>query len=80
MFVVCKITKLPFLSFRTGTDLDANTKSKSDKYAKKMGLPEYDYVLHPRVTGFTFLVDELRKRKWVIPSGWVTKCDIGLYH
>ena len=60
--VVCNI----YPSFDiAGTDFCENTKPKSDSYAKKMGLPPYDYVLHPRVTGFTFLVEELRKSEYL---------------
>lgn len=39
---------LILLLFPEGTDLTENTKSRSDKFADKQGLPKYDYVLHPR--------------------------------
>uniref|UniRef100_A0A673IUP3 Lysocardiolipin acyltransferase 1 n=1 Tax=Sinocyclocheilus rhinocerous TaxID=307959 RepID=A0A673IUP3_9TELE len=38
-----------------------NTRARSDEFAEKNGLPKYEYVLHPRTTGFTFIVDTLRK-------------------
>lgn len=38
-----------------------NTRARSDEYAEKNGLPKYEYVLHPRTTGFTFIVEQLRK-------------------
>lgn len=36
------------------------TKARSDTFAEKNGLQKYEYVLHPRTTGFTFIVDRLR--------------------
>lgn len=38
-----------------------NTRAKSDEFAERNGLPKYEFVLHPRTTGFTFIVDTLRK-------------------
>lgn len=52
---------LQLLLFPEGTDLTANTRARSDDFAEKNGLPKYEYVLHPRTTGFTFIVDTLRK-------------------
>ncbi|XP_078505983.1 lysocardiolipin acyltransferase 1 isoform X1 [Lissotriton helveticus] len=52
---------LQLLIFPEGTDLTANTKARSDEFAEKNGLQKYDYVLHPRTTGFTFIVDRLRE-------------------
>ncbi|XP_036398551.1 lysocardiolipin acyltransferase 1 [Megalops cyprinoides] len=52
---------LQLLIFPEGTDLTENTKARSDEFAEKNGLPKYEYVLHPRTTGFTFIVDTLRK-------------------
>ncbi|KAL0969664.1 hypothetical protein UPYG_G00230460 [Umbra pygmaea] len=49
------------LLFPEGTDLTDNTKARSDDFAVKNGLPKFEYVLHPRTTGFTFIVDTLRK-------------------
>ncbi|XP_051507621.1 lysocardiolipin acyltransferase 1-like [Myxocyprinus asiaticus] len=49
------------LLFPEGTDLTENTRAKSDEFAEKNGLPKYEYVLHPRTTGFTFIVDTLYK-------------------
>lgn len=37
------------------------TRARSDEFAEKNGLPKFEYVLHPRTTGFTFIVDTLRK-------------------
>ncbi|KAK3092745.1 hypothetical protein FSP39_006806 [Pinctada imbricata] len=52
--------KPQILLFPEGTDLTPNTKARSDKFAEKMGLEKYDYVLHPRTTGFAFLVQKMR--------------------
>jgi lysocardiolipin and lysophospholipid acyltransferase len=41
------------LFFPEGTDFTPYTRNKSKQYAKKNDLPEYEYVLHPRTTGFT---------------------------
>lgn len=38
-----------------------NTRAKSDVFAAENNLPNFQYVLHPRTTGFTFIVDKLRK-------------------
>ncbi len=41
--------------------LAENTRAKSDAFAVQNSLPKFDYVLHPRTTGFTFIVERLRK-------------------
>ncbi|XP_077197119.1 lysocardiolipin acyltransferase 1 isoform X1 [Paroedura picta] len=51
---------LQLLIFPEGTDLTENTKARSNQFAEKNGLQKYEYVLHPRTTGFTFIVDRLR--------------------
>ncbi|XP_054964072.1 lysocardiolipin acyltransferase 1 isoform X3 [Pan paniscus] len=52
---------LQLLIFPEGTDLTENSKSRSNAFAEKNGLQKYEYVLHPRTTGFTFVVDRLRE-------------------
>ncbi|KAJ7397891.1 lysocardiolipin acyltransferase 1-like protein [Pitangus sulphuratus] len=52
---------LQLLIFPEGTDLTANTKARSNEFAEKNGLQKYEYVLHPRTTGFTFVVERLRE-------------------
>ncbi|XP_028994571.1 lysocardiolipin acyltransferase 1 isoform X2 [Betta splendens] len=52
---------LQLLLFPEGTDLTENTRSKSDAFAAENSLPKFEYVLHPRTTGFTFIVEKLRK-------------------
>eukprot|EP00111_Clytia_hemisphaerica_P008649 TCONS_00025286-protein len=51
---------LQFFLFPEGTDFDKNGKASSDRFADKMGLPKYDYVMHPRTTGFNYLVQKTR--------------------
>ncbi|XP_065214672.1 lysocardiolipin acyltransferase 1-like [Planococcus citri] len=51
------------LLFPEGTDLTKNSLDKSNEFAKKNNLPPYTQVLHPRTTGFTFLVDTMRSKK-----------------
>ncbi|CAH1110213.1 unnamed protein product [Psylliodes chrysocephalus] len=47
------------LIFPEGTDLTEQTKKSSDRYAEKNNLPLYDYVLHPKTTGFAYLAHQL---------------------
>ncbi|XP_036290754.1 lysocardiolipin acyltransferase 1 isoform X1 [Pipistrellus kuhlii] len=54
---------LQLLIFPEGTDLTENSKARSNEFAEKNGLQKYEYVLHPRTTGFTFVVDRLREGK-----------------
>lgn len=51
---------LQLLIFPEGTDFCEESKAKSDSFARKNNLPTYDYCLHPRVRGFTFLVEKMR--------------------
>ncbi|XP_027706324.1 lysocardiolipin acyltransferase 1 [Vombatus ursinus] len=52
---------LQLLIFPEGTDLTENSKAKSNEFAEKNGLEKYEYVLHPRTTGFTFVVECLKE-------------------
>ncbi|XP_004451123.1 lysocardiolipin acyltransferase 1 isoform X1 [Dasypus novemcinctus] len=54
---------LQLLIFPEGTDLTEYSKARSNDFAEKNGLQKYEYVLHPRTTGFTFVVDRLREGK-----------------
>ncbi|XP_045182485.1 lysocardiolipin acyltransferase 1-like [Mercenaria mercenaria] len=55
--------KPQILLFPEGTDLTKNTKKRSDAHAEKYSLPKYDFVLHPRTTGFTHFVQEMKKNE-----------------
>ncbi|XP_052784207.1 lysocardiolipin acyltransferase 1-like [Mya arenaria] len=48
------------LFFPEGTDLQPQSLQRSQQYAKKNDLPEYHYVLHPRTTGFSSLVQSMQ--------------------
>lgn len=49
------------LIFPEGTDLQPESLAKSKLFAKKNDLPEYQYVLHPRTTGFVSLVKGMKR-------------------
>lgn len=49
------------LLFPEGTDLAPSSREKSRQYAKKNDLEDYNYVLHPRTTGFTSVVNYMKK-------------------
>jgi len=52
-----------FLLFPEGTDYDERTRARSDAFATKNGLQSYTHVLHPRTTGFAYLVSYIRESK-----------------
>lgn len=54
---------LQLLLFPEGTNFEDGSKQKSDSFATKNNLPFYNYVLHPRVRGFTYCVEKLRQGK-----------------
>lgn len=49
------------LLFPEGTDFTEENQEKSNQYAKKFDLPEFECVLHPRTTGFVSICDYMRK-------------------
>ena len=49
--------------FPEGTNLTEKTREKSDRYAADNNLKPYRHVLHPRTTGFSFIVDRMRQGK-----------------
>lgn len=57
---------LQILFFPEGTDFTANTKARSDKFAAKNSLEPYEYVLHPRTAGFSFLVEKMRESMGIL--------------
>ncbi|PFX34921.1 lysocardiolipin acyltransferase 1-like isoform X1 [Stylophora pistillata] len=52
---------LQLLLFPEGTNFEEASKQKSDSFASKNNLPFYNYVLHPRVRGFTYCIEKLRQ-------------------
>lgn len=47
------------LIFPEGTNLTRETKRRSDEFAAKNNLVEYTHVLHPRTTGFNYIVNTM---------------------
>ena len=50
---------LQLLIFPEGTNMRPVAKERSDKFARDNSLPIYTHVLHPRTTGFVYIVDQL---------------------
>ncbi|PAV81695.1 hypothetical protein WR25_04728 [Diploscapter pachys] len=53
------------LLYPEGTDKCPKATERSRIYAEKKGLVHYDYVLHPRTTGFVHIVKKLREADYV---------------
>ncbi|KJH52368.1 Acyltransferase [Dictyocaulus viviparus] len=53
------------LLFPEGTDRSVRSAVQSDSFAKRNGLPPYNYLLHPRTTGFNHLLNIMRKHNYV---------------
>jgi lysocardiolipin and lysophospholipid acyltransferase len=52
------------LLFPEGTDKCPLATGRSKLHAEKKNLVHYDYVLHPRVTGFVHFLQQMRKREF----------------
>lgn len=52
---------LQVLLFPEGTDKCDRASKRSDDFATKMGLTKYEFVLHPRTTGFIHLATQMKK-------------------
>ena len=48
------------LLFPEGTDFQEESREKSNQYAKKHDLANFEFVLHPRITGFVSICDYMR--------------------
>ncbi|CAD5231787.1 unnamed protein product [Bursaphelenchus xylophilus] len=53
------------LLFPEGTDKCPIATANSKRFADKNGLVHYGYVLHPRVTGFTHIVQKMRECNYI---------------
>ncbi|VDK43644.1 unnamed protein product [Anisakis simplex] len=53
------------LLFPEGTDRGARAVFLSDVFAEKSGLPKYEYVIHPRTAGFTYLLQLMREDGYI---------------
>ena len=49
--------------FPEGTNLTQSTLEKSKKYGEANNLKSLEYLLHPRTTGFTYIVQQMRESK-----------------
>ncbi|KAL8590857.1 hypothetical protein ACOMHN_063169 [Nucella lapillus] len=56
-------TQPQFLLFPEGTDFCKAGLAKSHKFAKANSLPQYEYVLHPRTTGFIHFINQMKENK-----------------
>ncbi|XP_015586760.1 lysocardiolipin acyltransferase 1 isoform X1 [Cephus cinctus] len=64
-YLVAIRRRTQLLIFPEGTDLTPTSKEKSDKYALQNGLPKYSYTLHPKTTGFSYLVQHLQHANYL---------------
>ncbi|KAI6189723.1 Acl-9 [Aphelenchoides bicaudatus] len=53
------------LLFPEGTDRGERATSISHAFADTNNLPRYDYVLHPRTTGFNLILNQMRKNDYI---------------
>eukprot|EP00667_Euglena_gracilis_P018668 EG_transcript_19852 len=63
----CKIPNYPYhcLIFPEGTDLNPRSRQGSDRWAAKLGVPGYQYCLHPRTTGLVYCLRVLRGQRGI---------------
>ncbi|XP_053992268.1 lysocardiolipin acyltransferase 1-like isoform X1 [Hylaeus volcanicus] len=64
-YLVALDRRSQLLIFPEGTDLTKNSKEKSDRYALQHKLPQYSFTLHPKTTGFSYLVQHLQQANYV---------------
>ena len=64
-YLIALRRRTQLLIFPEGTDLSEYGKERSDQYALEHKLPIYDYTLHPKTTGFTYLVRHLQKSNYL---------------
>ncbi|VDK86423.1 unnamed protein product [Litomosoides sigmodontis] len=53
------------LLFPEGTDRGERAVKRSDEFAIQHGLPLYDFVLHPRTTGFAYMIQVMRQKSYL---------------
>ncbi|VDO27769.1 unnamed protein product [Onchocerca flexuosa] len=53
------------LFFPEGTDRGERAAKHSDEFAIQHGLPIYNFVLHPRTTGFSYIIQLMRQRNYL---------------
>uniref|UniRef100_A0A914PR90 Acyltransferase C-terminal domain-containing protein n=1 Tax=Panagrolaimus davidi TaxID=227884 RepID=A0A914PR90_9BILA len=55
----------PLLLFPEGTDKCPRATGRSKTFAEKKNIVHYDYVLHPRITGFVHIIQKMRKENYI---------------
>ena len=63
MNILCLTVVFQLLLFPEGTDRGERSVTISRSFADKNSLPHYEYLLHPRTTGFTYLLKHMRQSK-----------------
>uniref|UniRef100_A0A158Q7P2 PlsC domain-containing protein n=1 Tax=Elaeophora elaphi TaxID=1147741 RepID=A0A158Q7P2_9BILA len=53
------------LLFPEGTDRGERAVKRSDEFAIQHGLPIYHFVLHPRTTGFAYMIQVMREKNYL---------------
>ncbi|VDM15949.1 unnamed protein product, partial [Wuchereria bancrofti] len=53
------------LFFPEGTDRGERAAKSSDQFAMQHGLPLYHFVLHPRTTGFSYMIQVMRQKSYL---------------
>uniref|UniRef100_A0AC35G298 Phospholipid/glycerol acyltransferase domain-containing protein n=1 Tax=Panagrolaimus sp. PS1159 TaxID=55785 RepID=A0AC35G298_9BILA len=53
------------LLFPEGTDKCPRATGRSKTFAEKKNIVHYDYVLHPRITGFVHIIQKMRKENYI---------------
>ncbi|KAK6107835.1 Acyltransferase family protein [Brugia pahangi] len=53
------------LLFPEGTDRGERAAKNSDQFAMQHGLPLYHFVLHPRTTGFSYMIQVMRQKSYL---------------
>lgn len=64
-YLVALDRRSQLLIFPEGTDLTKSSKEKSDRYALQHDLPKYSFTLHPKTTGFSYLVQHLQQADYL---------------
>ena len=59
-YLNCINSPCQLLLFPEGGDMTHKSKKRSDDYADENNLPRYQYCLHPRTTGFVYVMNALR--------------------
>lgn len=64
-YLIALDSRTQLLIFPEGTDLTESSREKSDRYALKHHLPRFTYTLHPKTTGFAYLVQHLQRASYL---------------